>query len=155
MRTSGAEEVSMRRVATLVVLLAFGVMLVTGAVTGSAWAQGAKQWELTKEQKEKAAKAKNPVAAAERAKSAERGKALAATNCAPCHGPGGKGDGPGAAALPKKPADWTAKNVQGEADGSLFVKISDGTPPMPPWASLPEKDRWDLVNYIKSLGKKT
>jgi mono/diheme cytochrome c family protein len=145
----------MRRVATLVVLSVFGAMLITGAVIGSAWAQAAKPWELTKEQKDKAAKAKNPVAAAERGKSAERGKTLAATNCAPCHGNGGKGDGPGASALPKKPADWTAKNVQAEADGSLFVKISDGNPPMPPWASLPEKDRWDLVNYIKSLGKKS
>ncbi len=144
----------MRRCATLVALGAVGAMLVTGPVIGSVWAQGAK-WDLTKQQKERAAKAKNPVAAAQKAASAERGKQIAMTNCAPCHGQGGKGDGPGAAALPKKPADWTSKAVQSEGEGSLFVKISDGNPPMPPWASLPDKDRWDLVNYIKTLGKKS
>jgi mono/diheme cytochrome c family protein len=143
----------MSRLATVAALGTAGALLVVGLVAGTVSAQ-AQKWELTKEQKDRAGKAKNPVPAAERPKSAERGKALAMTNCAPCHGQAGKGDGPGAAALPKKPADWTSKAVQSEAEGSLFVKITDGNPPMPPWASLPDKDRWDLVNYIKTLGKK-
>jgi len=144
----------MARFTTLVALASVGAMLAAGLVAGSAGAQAAK-WELTKEQKGRADKAKNPVPAGEKAKSAERGKSLAMTNCAPCHGNGGKGDGPGAAALPKKPADWTSKAVQAESDGGLFVRITDGNPPMPPWGSLPDKDRWDLINYIKSLGKKS
>lgn len=144
----------MRRFATLVALGTAALLLVTVVVIDGVGAQGTK-WELTKQQKERADKAKNPVAAAQRAASAEKGKQLATTNCAPCHGAGGKGDGPGASALPKKPADWTSKAVQSEPDGSLFVKITDGNPPMPPWASLPDKDRWDLINYIKSLGKKS
>jgi mono/diheme cytochrome c family protein len=145
----------MMRLGMLAGFAALAVALATTTVLDPAWGQGAKeQWVLTKEQKDKAAKAKNPVAADKRAASAENGKKLAMTNCAPCHGNAGKGDGPGAAALPKKPADWTSPAVQAEADGSLFVKISEGNPPMPPWASLPEKDRWDLVNYIKTLGKK-
>jgi mono/diheme cytochrome c family protein len=146
----------MMRLSMLAGLVALAVALATTTVLDPAWAQGAakEQWALTKEQKDKAAKAKNPVAADKKAASAESGKKLAMTNCAPCHGNGGKGDGPGAAALPKKPADWTSPAVQDESDGSLFVKISEGNPPMPPWASLPEKDRWDLVNYIKTLGKK-
>jgi mono/diheme cytochrome c family protein len=44
--------------------------------------------------------------------------------------------------------------VQGESDGSLFWKISNGRGPMPPWKHLSEKDRWDLVTHVKSLGKK-
>jgi mono/diheme cytochrome c family protein len=146
----------MRPFVTLAALAALGAMLATTVVPDTAWGQaGAKaQWELTKEQKDRAAKAKNPVAADKRAASIENGKKIAMTNCAPCHGNGGKGDGPGAVALPKKPADWTSKAVQAEPDGALFVKISDGNAPMPPWASLPEKDRWDLVNYVKSLGGK-
>ncbi|HLE45150.1 MAG TPA: cytochrome c [Methylomirabilota bacterium] len=145
----------MIRFATLAGLAAaVALMLVTTAAVGPLGAQGTK-WELTKQQKERAEKAKNPVAADKRAASAENGKKMAAQNCAPCHGPSGKGDGPGAAVLPKKPADWTSKAVQEEKDGSIFVKITDGNPPMPPWGSLPEKDRWDLVNYIKSLGKKS
>jgi mono/diheme cytochrome c family protein len=151
---SNEQEVPMSRLATLAALVTAGVVLAVGLVSGTVTAQQATKWELTKQQKDRADKAKNPVAAAERAKSAERGKSIAMTNCAPCHGNGGKGDGPGAAALPKKPADWTSQAVQKEADGSLFVKITDGNPPMPPWGSLPDKDRWDLINYIKTLGKK-
>jgi mono/diheme cytochrome c family protein len=144
------------RLSILAGLVALGVALATTAVLDPAWGQGAAkdQWPLTKEQQDKAAKAKNPVPADKRAASAESGKKIAMTNCAPCHGNAGKGDGPGASALPKKPADWTSPAVQKEPDGVLFVKISEGNPPMPPWASLPEKDRWDLVNYIKTLGKK-
>jgi len=74
------------------------------------------------------------------------------TNCVSCHGPGGKGDGPAAAALPPpKPANWTSEPVQKETDGELFWKISNGLGAMPPWKHLPEKDRWELVNYIRTL----
>jgi mono/diheme cytochrome c family protein len=147
----------MIRFATLAGVAALVAMLATTSGVVPAGAQGAPaaKWELTKEQKDRATKAKNPVAADKKAASAENGKKIAMQNCAPCHGQQGKGDGPGAAALPKKPADWTSKAVQTEAEGSLFVKITDGNAPMPPWASLPEKDRWDLVNYIKTLGKKS
>ena len=82
------------------------------------------------------------------------GKKLAEANCVSCHGPGGKGDGPAAAALPPpKPADWTSPKIKAETDGELFWKISNGRGAMPPWKHLPEKDRWDLVNYIRSLQK--
>ncbi len=81
------------------------------------------------------------------------GKKLAETNCVSCHGASGKGDGPAAAALTPKPADWTSAKVQGESDGELFWKISNGRGPMPPWKHLSEKDRWDLVSYVKSLKK--
>ena len=143
------------RLAPLASLATAGALLAAVVLVGPAWPQAAAKWELTKEQKDRAAKLKNPVPADKRAPSIEAGKKIAMTNCAPCHGQSGKGDGPGAAALPKKPADWTSKAVQDESDAALFVRISDGNPPMPPWASLPEKDRWDLVNYVKSLGKKS
>src|ERR1700730_2403141 len=42
------------------------------------------------------------------------GKQLYATNCAPCHGNKGKGDGPAASALTPKPADHTSAVVQNE-----------------------------------------
>ena len=69
-----------------------------------------------------------------------------------CHGASGKGDGAAAAALPPpKPADWTSAKVQAETDGELFWKITNGRGAMPPWKHLPEKDRWELVNYIRTL----
>jgi mono/diheme cytochrome c family protein len=38
----------------------------------------------------------------------------------------------------------------------LFYKISEGNSPMPPYkASLTEAQRWDLVDYIRTLAKKS
>jgi mono/diheme cytochrome c family protein len=91
---------------------------------------------------------KNPQSGAA---SVAAGKKSADTNCVTCHGAGGKGDGVAAAALTPKPADWTSAKVKGDADGVLFCKMSNGRGPMPPWKHLPDKERWDLVNYIRSL----
>ena len=49
---------------------------------------------------------------------------------------------------------WTAEAVQKQTDGEIFWKISNGRGAMPPWKHLPEKERWELVNYIRSLAKK-
>jgi mono/diheme cytochrome c family protein len=86
------------------------------------------------------------------------GKAVFQQSCTVCHGPEGKGDGPAAVALNPKPTNLTAgKFHHGGSDAELFKSISNGVPgtSMVGWASLPEKDRWNLVNYVKSLsGKK-
>ena len=95
----------------------------------------------------------NPVAG--NANATALGQKLYVGNCMTCHGPSGKGDGPGAAALEKKPADLTARVKAGATDGELFWKISEGRSPMISWkASLSETQRWELVNYIKSLAGK-
>lgn len=89
----------------------------------------------------------NPAALAE-------GKALYATNCSPCHGDKGKGNGPAAQALNPKPADHTSAAVQSETDGSLFWKLTEGRSPMPSYkAVLSDKQRWELVDYIRTLAK--
>jgi mono/diheme cytochrome c family protein len=36
-------------------------------------------------------------------------------------------------------------------DGEIFWKISNGRGPMPAWGQIPEKDRWGLVDYIRTL----
>jgi mono/diheme cytochrome c family protein len=86
------------------------------------------------------------------------GKAVFQQSCTVCHGSEGKGDGPAAVALNPKPTNLTAgKFHHGGSDAELFKSISNGVPgtSMVGWASLPEKDRWNLVNYVKSLsGKK-
>jgi mono/diheme cytochrome c family protein len=119
----------------------------TALVAGLAWAQG--EW---KADPKCVSAAKNP---GKKDKAAlESAQKLVKTNCETCHGPGGKGDGPAAAALPPpKPADWTSARVQTESDAVLFCKISDGRGAMPPWKHLPEKDRWDIVNYLRTLKK--
>jgi mono/diheme cytochrome c family protein len=89
---------------------------------------------------------KNPV------KGVGGAKKSVETNCASCHGASGHGDGAAAAALPPpKPANWTADAVQKQTDGEIFWKISNGRGSMPPWKHLPEKERWELVNYIRTL----
>ncbi len=94
---------------------------------------------------------KNPVP---RAAGVPEGKKVFETNCVMCHGQMGKGDGPAGAALSPKAADLTSKTVQAQTDGELFWKISTGRGAMPSWQTLPEKDRWSVVDYIRSLGGK-
>jgi len=95
---------------------------------------------------------KNPLPAD--AQTIAQGKKVADVNCVSCHGAKGKGDGAAAVALNPKPADWTSAKVQAESDGEIFWKISTGRGAMPAWNFLPERDRWALVRYIRSLGAK-
>ena len=100
-----------------------------------------------------ARKVKNPIPATpENLAAAET---LFMDNCQLCHGEKGMGDGPGAKTITVKPANFTDKQLMStETDGSLFWKMSTGRGPMPPWKDdLTEKERWQLVNYIRKLGK--
>ena len=118
-----------------------------GCGPGDGVAQTTK-WEAPASEKAK----KNPLPADK--KTVEQGEKTAKVNCASCHGPKGKGDGPAAVALNPKPADWTSKKIQEEADGELFWKITTGRGAMPSWRHLPETDRWALVRYIRTLAGK-
>ena len=81
-------------------------------------------------------------------------KTIYTSTCAPCHGAKGKGDGPAAVALNPKPADHTSKAIQGESDGSLFWKLSEGKGAMQAYKTqLTEKQRWSLICYLRTLKK--
>lgn len=97
-------------------------------------------------------KLKNPVTVDP--VSTKNGKTLYTSYCTPCHGDKGKGDGAAAAALNPKPADHTSPVMLKETDGSLFYKISEGRTPMPQYkAILTDNQRWDFVNYVRTLCK--
>ena len=133
----------MRALLRSVAVAAVAATLVAGAALTAAWAQG--EWKAPAEAKA----TKNPV------KGVGNAKKNIETNCVTCHGASGKGDGPAAAALPPpKPADWTSAKVASESDGEIFWKSSNGRGAMPPWKHLPDNQRWQLVNYIRSLQKK-
>jgi mono/diheme cytochrome c family protein len=87
----------------------------------------------------------------------ERGKDLYSQNCLPCHGPSGMGDGPAALTLNPRPANLQVHVVPGvHSDAQLFEWISNGYPgtAMPAFGErLSDVQRWDLVNYIRTLGK--
>ncbi len=82
------------------------------------------------------------------------GKKLYQQMCALCHGDLGKGDGIAGTALDPPPGNFTSKKVQTQTDGAIFWKMTNGNPPMISYAEfLTEEQRWQLVNYIRELGK--
>jgi len=89
------------------------------------------------------------------APSRQRGAALFADNCAGCHGPAGAGDGPEAATLGVKPANFSDPTfMRGETPRDFFNVISLGRrrSGMPAWdESLGVQDRWDLVAHLWTL----
>ena len=103
----------------------------------------------------KLAARKNPVAA--NAASITAGRALYNKNCRHCHGLRGKGDGPLAPNTPK-PADLTdATWDHGGSDGEIFAVIWNGAPApksemKPMKGTLTEKNVWEVVNYVRSIG---
>ena len=87
--------------------------------------------------------------------SLERGGELFKINCVMCHGEAGKGDGVVGNFFAKKPADLTSDRVQNLSDGAIFLTISTGVPNrMPPLnENLSVRDRWDVVNFVRTLKK--
>ena len=82
------------------------------------------------------------------------GKKIYDANCAICHGSKGMGDGVAAAGLSKPPANHSSAAVQKLSDGALFWKITEGNSPMPAYKAVySETQRWQLVNYIRTLAK--
>lgn len=73
--------------------------------------------------------------------------------CAHCHGDLGNGDGPEAHRLSIQPTDFTDKlSMEKLTDAQLFWRIGAGRRPMPSFQNrLSEKERWELVNYIRQF----
>lgn len=117
----------------------------SGATGAKDTAAPASQWKAPPE----AEAVKNPVGAD--AASIAAGKEMWQQNCAICHGDDGKGDGPQSAALAVAVGDLTSERTQSQSDGALFWKITVGKPPMPPFMDWEENERWNVVNYLRTL----
>ncbi len=89
----------------------------------------------------------------------EAGEAIFQTNCVPCHGPEGKGDGPSAEALDPKPANLSdGAMMKMMSDGYMFWRVSKGgqvdpfDSAMPAWeTSLTEEQRWQVISFARTL----
>jgi|GEM_PF-193785 len=102
-----------------------------------------------------AVKMKNPVKADESSLAA--GKDIWAQQCKSCHGTKGKGDGSKAEKLEISCGDFSTAEFAAITDGELYWKITEGRKPMPAFnEKLSDTERWQVVNYMRTLaGKKT
>jgi mono/diheme cytochrome c family protein len=96
---------------------------------------------------------KNPVPVS--AAGLSSAKAIYADKCVQCHGETGKGDGPESTSYSPLPASISdPQRMSAVTDGELFWKITEGRRPMPSFRKqLNDEQRWQLVNYIRSLAK--
>ena len=84
----------------------------------------------------------------------ESGKKLYKQFCTICHGKSGRGEGIGGMSLTPRPANFTTEIVQRQIDGAIYWKITEGRAPMASYkTALRLEQRWQLVNYIRSLKK--
>ncbi len=84
------------------------------------------------------------------------GKKSYEKECLSCHGRKGKGDGPSSVTLDVIPGDLSSAKVQDQTDGEIFWKITEGKKPMPTSKlTLTDDQRWEVVNYVRTLKKKT
>lgn len=93
----------------------------------------------------------NPVEATDASMS--QGKELYMEYCTTCHGRNGGGAGPAAHGITTAPPPlWRWHDTDSSADGYLYWFITNGRNEMPPWGVLlSENERWDLINYIKTI----
>jgi mono/diheme cytochrome c family protein len=90
---------------------------------------------------------------------AAAGRALYVRHCAVCHGPAGKGDGPGATVVAQRIRDFSNPDaMRGLDDPFLFAIIQKGgsqfgrSNAMPAWGmQLSDDQIRSLVQYIRSL----
>ncbi len=83
-----------------------------------------------------------------------RGKQLFEQNCISCHGATGHGDGPAAAALSPKPANFHDETRMKELSPfQAFNTVRLGVPgtSMAPFHNLSDKEAWFLAFYVVSL----
>jgi mono/diheme cytochrome c family protein len=85
-------------------------------------------------------------------------KSLFNEKCAKCHGESGKGDGPKAKTLKKKPMDYTDKAKMAKLTDEELLKVTrEGKKPMPAYGSgrnqLTDQQITDLIAYIRTFSK--
>ncbi|MDA8140860.1 MAG: cytochrome c [Desulfobacteraceae bacterium] len=94
-----------------------------------------------------------PVRASRADTELEKGQKIYETNCMLCHGKNGKGDGPAAALLNPKPADYTQPAFwASDASKKIAATIKDGKGQMPPFA-LDKESVQAVIDYLEHTFK--
>lgn len=89
---------------------------------------------------------KNPVKTSPTSVAA--GKTEYTKTCKMCHGVDGKGVGSMA-----KPSNFTTPEFKAQTDGAIYYKVNTGFGKMPAYKTkiAADNDRWNLVNYMRTL----
>jgi mono/diheme cytochrome c family protein len=76
---------------------------------------------------------------------AAAGKVMFEENCAKCHGADANG-------LHNRPSLRSVR-IQHATDGQLAWMLKNGNPykGMPPWSSIPEQQRWQIIAFLRTL----
>lgn len=145
MSTPSNSAKHLRTSALLVSVFALVTLLYSGGSTAAADSM-AQKW-LTPAP---SAAKKNPIAPTQNSIAA--GQKIYSKTCVMCHGKSGDADGPAVIELNIHPAKLSDPQLTTESDGALFWKITTGKKPMPAYGKrLSETDRWNLVNYIRTI----
>jgi mono/diheme cytochrome c family protein len=83
-----------------------------------------------------------------------RGASIYTDKCAPCHGETGMGDGPDASILENPvPAIGSAEIARKSTPADWYLMVTQGNMEkfMPPFSSLSDQERWDVVAYVYTL----
>ena len=82
----------------------------------------------------------------------KRGQQLFLTNCSPCHGPMGTGNGTVVHLLLHKPANLMTGVSKNLPDGYIYGYIRDGGIWMPSYDdAMSSTERWQVVTYLRNL----
>ena len=90
----------------------------------------------------------NPVPITE--ESLENGRKYFQINCAVCHGSNADGQTPNGR-YGIIPIPLTGDLTRNRTDGYIFGMIRNGRNTMPSYNRIEERDRWDVVNYVRAL----
>jgi mono/diheme cytochrome c family protein len=127
----------------------FFTVFIASALVARSEEQSKQKWSAPAAEAQK----KNPVAATESSLAA--GGKIYSKTCFMCHGKTGDADGPAVIELNIHPAKLSDPKLATESDGSLFWKVTTGKKPMPAFGKrFSETDRWNLINYIRTLPKR-
>ena len=101
---------------------------------------------------------KNPLAGKDDPETLVVGQKFYETNCMVCHGSKGEGGEAAksvvSAKMALKPPAIVNDKIAGWPDAHLYHVITEGQGVMGPYAShIPQKYRWQVVNYIRFLAK--
>lgn len=97
----------------------------------------------------------NPFAADDHA-ALERGAAVFANFCQPCHGSAGQGGGQVVLHGYPAPPQLFRRETREMSDGKLFLIVTRGTGNMPSYGSqIAREDRWKVVLHLRDLQRKT